>query len=172
MTGEDNRPEASEEEAQQVDHDGLGDTQHEQAENTEHILRSVDPDLEEHSYPVTTEELSNQYRGTEFDIANETESWGSVFDRMRDRHTEFETPDEAREALVAEVQRMDAYDEEWTDEPQATDPEAPEPEHVEATEGEPGVPSEESVEDAERPEEEEAVERDAERQDVDLRETE
>lgn len=143
--------------------------QRERAEHAEHILESVDPDLDEHSYPVRTEELAAEYRGSEFDLANETESWGSVFDRLRDEYDEFETADQARDAMLDEVGRARGYDEDFTDEPQATNPDAPAPGTVEGeglADGATAERAEEGVhvpEDAER-EEEERADRDPERE--------
>jgi hypothetical protein len=75
--------------------------QRERAEIVENILREVNPHLDEESYPVSREELSARYGETAVELPNETESLGDVFDRLTDR--EYETPREAKEAVIGEV---------------------------------------------------------------------
>lgn len=91
------------------------DRRDELTDHVEHILETVDADLEEDAYPVESEELAAQYRSSEFELANETESFGSAFDRLADEYENFADPDEAREALTAELDRADAYDEAFND---------------------------------------------------------
>ncbi len=74
---------------------------HEQAETIENILNTVDPALEEHAYPVNTEQLAAQYGETVIELPNETESLGSVFDRLED--DEYETPMDVKEAVLRAV---------------------------------------------------------------------
>ncbi len=76
--------------------------QHERAEHVENILEETESHLRGRKYPVTTEELATEYADQPLDMANETESLGSVFDRMTDRQ-EFESADEVREALYNEL---------------------------------------------------------------------
>lgn len=57
--------------------------------------------LEEEKYPVTSEELAADYADEPIDLPNETESLGSVFDRLTDER--FESVEEAREALYSEL---------------------------------------------------------------------
>jgi len=71
---------------------------HEHVEAVEEILDTVDPALEEHAYPVNSEELSAQYGETVLELPNETESLGSVFDRLED--TEYDSPMAAKEAVL------------------------------------------------------------------------
>ncbi|WP_276254414.1 hypothetical protein [Halomontanus rarus] len=73
----------------------------ERAETTESILADVEEHLGEVEYPVTGEELSTEYATTPIDLPNETESLGSVFDRLANE--EFESPREAREAVSGEI---------------------------------------------------------------------
>lgn len=57
-----------------------------------------DPD---HKYPIRGEELATRYADRMIDLPNETESLGSVFDRLSDRR--YEGPVEAREAVLNEL---------------------------------------------------------------------
>lgn len=57
--------------------------------------------LDEHKFPTTSEELATEYAGEPIELANETESLGSVFDRLEGER--FETVDEAREAMFGEL---------------------------------------------------------------------
>jgi hypothetical protein len=70
--------------------ESANERRHEQVEAVEAILESVDPALEEHAYPVNSEELSAHYGSTTAELPNETESLGSVFDRLDDQ--EFDSP--------------------------------------------------------------------------------
>jgi len=80
--------------------DAAIDRQHERTESVEDMLGSVGL-LDEAKYPVTSEELAVEYADQEIDLPNETESLGSVFDRLVDER--FESPDEAREAIYNAV---------------------------------------------------------------------
>jgi hypothetical protein len=74
----------------------------ERAESAERILDEVEHDLGEQEYPVRNEELAQQYADQPLDMPNETESLGSVFDRMSQRE-EYDNPEEVREALYGEL---------------------------------------------------------------------
>ena len=74
---------------------------HEHVEAVEEILDAVDPALEEHAYPVNSEDLSAQYGETVLELPNETESLGSVFDRLED--DEYDSPMAAKEAVLDAV---------------------------------------------------------------------
>ena len=74
---------------------------HEHVEAVEEILDAVDPALEEHAYPVNSEDLSAQYGETILELPNETESLGSVFDRLGD--DEYDSPMAAKEAVLDAV---------------------------------------------------------------------
>ena len=78
--------------------ESANERRHEQVEAVEEILDSVDPDLEEHSYPVSSEELSARYGSTDAELPNETESLGSVFDRLDDR--EYDSPMAVKEEVL------------------------------------------------------------------------
>jgi len=67
--------------------------QHERTEHVEDILNRADDFFDEDKYPVTSEELATEYADQPLDLPNETESLGSVFDRLVDER--FETPEEA-----------------------------------------------------------------------------
>lgn len=75
--------------------------QHERAETVEDMLGDAGRLLGEHKYPATSEELATEYGDQQLDLPNETESLGSVFDRLVDER--FESPEEAREAVYNEV---------------------------------------------------------------------
>jgi hypothetical protein len=74
---------------------------HERTEVVEDALGHVGGMLDEEKYPVTAEELSVEYGDEVVDLPNETESLGSVFDRLVDER--FESPDEVREAVYHEL---------------------------------------------------------------------
>jgi hypothetical protein len=74
---------------------------HEMSEHSEHIIEEVQMDFGDHDYPVRGEELAAEYSTEEIDLANETESLGSVFDRLSDET--FESADEVREAVYGEI---------------------------------------------------------------------
>lgn len=81
--------------------DSAKERQHERTEHVENILNDVSGLLDEDKYPTTSEELATEYADEPIDLPNETESLGSVFDRLVDER--FETPEEAREALYGEL---------------------------------------------------------------------
>jgi hypothetical protein len=72
----------------------------ERTESIEEMLGEVGI-FEEAKYPVTSEELAVEYADQEIDLPNETESLGSVFDRIVDER--FETAADAREAILHEL---------------------------------------------------------------------
>ena len=76
------------------------DRQHERAEHVENILDEVETDVRDRKYPVRSEELATEYADQPLDLPNETESMGSVFDRLDD---EYDTPKEVRESLYDEL---------------------------------------------------------------------
>lgn len=75
--------------------------QRERASRAEAIYERVGGLLDEEKYPVTSEELAVTYGDTMLDLPNETESLGDVFDRLVDER--YESPVEAREAVVNEL---------------------------------------------------------------------
>ena len=77
------------------------DRQHERASRAADIYERVEGLLGEQKYPTTSEELAVEYGDTMLDLPNETESLGSVFDRLVDER--FESAAEAREAVVDEL---------------------------------------------------------------------
>jgi len=72
--------------------------QADRADHTESIFDVVERDLE---YPVTSEELATEYATEPIDIPNETESIGSVFDRLVDE--QYDSPAAVREAAYGEL---------------------------------------------------------------------
>ena len=82
------------------DTDRARERQHDRAEHVENILDEVETDVSDRKYPVRSEELATEYADQPLDMPNETESMGSVFDRLDD---EYDTPEEIREALHGEL---------------------------------------------------------------------
>lgn len=70
--------------------------------------------LSEHKYPATSEELAADYGGEPIDMPNETESMGSVFDRLEGAR--FDTAEEAEEALYNELSGSEGGPQEYNDE--------------------------------------------------------
>ena len=86
---------------------------HDRTETVKDMLGDVGM-LDESKYPATSEELAVEYADQELDLVNETESLGSVFDRLVDER--FESPDEAREAILNELTGEAAGNEEYNEE--------------------------------------------------------
>lgn len=77
---------------------------HDRAESVERIMNSVADDLGGRKYPVRSEELAKEYADQPIDMPNETESLGSVFDRLTNEgQEEFDDAQEVREALYGEL---------------------------------------------------------------------
>ncbi len=81
--------------------DRIGERKAERAETTESIFEEIEQDLGELKYPVTSEELATEYGTDLIDLPNETESLGSVFDRLAGE--EFDSPEAVREAVYGEL---------------------------------------------------------------------
>lgn len=81
--------------------DRIGERKASRAASTESVLAAVESHLGELEYPVTGEELSQAYATGALELPNETESLGSVFDRLVDE--EFTSAADAREAIYGEV---------------------------------------------------------------------
>ncbi|WP_327050670.1 DUF5789 family protein [Halomicrococcus gelatinilyticus] len=94
--------------------DRATERQHERTESVEDMLGDAGKMLGEHKYPATSEELATEYGDQQLDLANETETLGSVFDRLVDER--FESAEEAREAVYNEVSGEAAGMEEYNDE--------------------------------------------------------
>ena len=88
--------------------------QRERTERVEDMLGDAGRMLGEHKYPATSEELASEYGDQSIDLANETESLGSVFDRLVDER--FESAEEAREAVYNELTGEAGGPEEYNDE--------------------------------------------------------
>ena len=85
----------------------------ERAASVESMLGRVGM-LDEAKYPATSEELAVEYADETIDLPNETESLGSVFDRLTDER--FASPAEAQEAILNELTGEEAGPEEYNDE--------------------------------------------------------
>ncbi len=71
------------------------------AETAESILEDAEYHLGDLEYPVTSEELAAEYANEPIDLPNETESLGSVFDRLAGE--QFDSAEEVREAVYGEL---------------------------------------------------------------------
>lgn len=85
----------------------------ERTESVERMLGRLGNLLEEEKYPVTAEELAVEYADEVVDLANESESLGSVFDRLVGER--FDSPEEVREAVANELTGEQAGPEEYND---------------------------------------------------------
>ncbi|GAB3676718.1 DUF5789 family protein [Halopiger thermotolerans] len=81
--------------------DRIDQRKSERAEHTESILDDVERHLGDLEYPVTGEELASEYGDEAIDLPNETESLGSVFDRLANE--QYDDPEEVREAVYGEI---------------------------------------------------------------------
>lgn len=73
----------------------------ERAKSAERASRELEGYFGEFEYPVSSEDLAIEYGGEEIEMANETESLGSALDRLAGE--EFDSPEEAREAVYGEI---------------------------------------------------------------------
>lgn len=88
--------------------DEAEERRHERTEHVEAILDDVREDLGNRKYPVTSEELGAAYADHPLDLPNETESLGSVFDRI---DGEFEDEESAYDAVVDQFESSGYLDE-------------------------------------------------------------
>lgn len=96
--------------------DRASDRKHERAESVENILEETESLVrDEQKFPVTSEELAEQYGDQSIDMANETESLGSVFDRLEDEE-EYDNPEQVREAVYGAVTGQAGGPEEYNEE--------------------------------------------------------
>jgi hypothetical protein len=70
--------------------------------------------LSEHKFPTTSEELAVDYGDEPVDMANETESMGSVLDRLEGER--FDSAREVEEAISNELTGSEAGPEEYNEE--------------------------------------------------------
>lgn len=94
--------------------DAANSRRHERTEIVEDTMGRVGNLLQEQKYPVTSEELAIEYADETIDLKNETESLGSVFDRLTDER--FESVAEAREAVANELTGEEGGPAEFNDE--------------------------------------------------------
>ncbi|MFC7213425.1 hypothetical protein ACFQO4_04920 [Saliphagus sp. GCM10025334] len=71
------------------------------AESTEDVLETVETHLGDLEYPVSSEEIAAEYGSEPIDLPNETETMGSVLDRLAGET--YDTPEEAREAIFGQL---------------------------------------------------------------------
>jgi len=78
------------------------DHEESRAEHVESILAETECLADDaQKYPMRREELATEYADRVMDLPNETESLGSVFDRLVDER--YDSPMEAREAVLNEL---------------------------------------------------------------------
>lgn len=87
--------------------------QRDRTDHVERVLDRAEEVLRDHKYPVTSEELATEYADQPLDLPNETESMGSVFDRVVDE--EFESAEQAREAMYGAITGPAGTDAEFND---------------------------------------------------------
>jgi hypothetical protein len=81
--------------------DSAAERQHDRAEHVEDIVSITEIDFGSHEYPISSEELAMEYADQPTDLTNETESLGSVFDRLTDES--YDSPEEIRESIYDEL---------------------------------------------------------------------
>lgn len=87
---------------------------HERAEHAEHASEELEGYFGEFEYPVSSEALATEYGDQTIDMMNETESLGSVFDRLANE--QYESPQEVREAVYRDITGETGGDEEYNTE--------------------------------------------------------
>ncbi|SFR36191.1 DUF5789 family protein [Halogeometricum limi] len=96
------------------DLDRVSDRKSERAEHVESILDETESLVrDEQKFPVRSEELAEEYADQPLDMPNETESLGSVFDRLDEQ---YENAEEAREAVYGALTGEAGGDEEYNEE--------------------------------------------------------
>jgi len=86
--------------------DAAEDRRRERTEHVEDALAGVREDLGEEKYPVSSEELAATYADQAIDLPNETETLGSVFDRIDEQ---FEDERAVYEAVVTELEAEERF---------------------------------------------------------------
>jgi hypothetical protein len=86
----------------------------ERAERAERASTELEGYFGEFEYPVSSETLATEYGDQTIDMMNETESLGSVFDRLADE--QYETPQEVREAVYRDISGAAGGEEEYNTE--------------------------------------------------------
>jgi hypothetical protein len=73
----------------------------ERAEHVEGTLEAMEAAVQGSSYPTDASSLQAEYATARDEVTNETEALGDVFDRMVPE--EYDTPEDAREAVLGEL---------------------------------------------------------------------
>lgn len=81
--------------------EAAGRRRRERAKSAERASRELEGYFDEFEYPVSSEDLAIEYSDREIEMANETESLGSVFDRLAGE--QFDSPEQVREAVYGEI---------------------------------------------------------------------
>lgn len=82
--------------------DHARERQRERTESVESMLEESGV-FDESEYPTAASELRATYAGRESDLPNETEALGTALDRLAGRDEQYDTPQEAREAIMGEL---------------------------------------------------------------------
>lgn len=78
--------------------------QHERTEHVENIVDHFESVVDDVKFPTTSAELHAEYRTAPDEVVGEEESLGDVLDRLDD---EYETAQEAREAVLVELEEAE-----------------------------------------------------------------
>lgn len=81
--------------------DAARERQRERTESVESMLAPVEEAAQQLDYPTTSEAVAVEYGDQVIDLPNETETLGSVMDRLVDE--EFDSPESVVEAVSGEI---------------------------------------------------------------------
>lgn len=82
--------------------DHARERQRERTESVESMLEETGV-FDESEYPTAASELREEYAGRMSDVPNETEALATALDRLAGRGEQYDTPQEAREAISNEL---------------------------------------------------------------------
>lgn len=77
----------------------------------------AETELDEHAYPVNSDEPAAQYRATALSLSDETETLEDAFKRLADGYGSSDDPESARVALTIEPTRDERFDKASSDTP-------------------------------------------------------
>ena len=86
--------------------DAAEERRRERTDHVEDTLAAVREDLGDEKYPVSSEDLAATYADQAIDLPNETETLGSVFDRLDEQ---FADEREAYEAVATELEAEERF---------------------------------------------------------------
>jgi hypothetical protein len=82
--------------------DSARERQRERTDSVESMLEAEGA-FDESEYPTAAAELRATYADSVADLPNETEALGTALDRLAGRDEQYDTPQEAREAITGEL---------------------------------------------------------------------